>query len=522
MKLHYSLDSAVVLHEVIGHQTILNLKNTGVSNVWLWGYSFGKLWTPINEMVQAKEILENNGFEVGVIQSPAGHPDNGANPANPILDLKIPSHWRCRVDLKGNPVNFCADIEPEMIKDNKKSIETLQKAGFTSFFMDDDLRLGNNGSQIGGCFCDKCIDNFNKIYAQTLTREKIEGPIDSKKSIELIEEWAHFNCSKVIDFLNTMQLPGTQVGLMPMFMGDERHGIDFYSIKKECKNIFFRAGGNHFDDKNFEKPINKAEEISGLLFHLNMTGKENTFSETTAFPPENHNKENFLFKVKIAVALGLSNILLKSGALPITDNYWRFISENLPAIQKIEKSTSTQTRLFPMHIAKGTHGAYGEKLMPTVIPILAGMPAKFVRSRDLPSSAEVLFFLGDYEFNREWQNKVSCYKKIYFDKTSFGRNKKVLHALQLNNIGFMEDNLTVEILRQKVKKNNFIIPMIATGENIALFWLKESNSVVLLNLQNSPNKGVLTYDKMEIQVSMKSLELTLIPLDSIVTDFLTC
>ena len=296
MKLHYSLDSAVVLHEVIGPQTILNLKNTGVSNVWLWGYSFGKLWTPINEMVQAKEILENNGFEVGVIQSPAGHPDNGANPANPILDLKIPSHWRCRVDLKGNPVNFCADIEPEMIKDNKKSIETLQKAGFTSFFMDDDLRLGNNGSQIGGCFCDKCIDNFNKIYAQTLTREKIEGPIDSKKSIELIEEWAHFNCSKVIDFLNTMQLPGTQVGLMTMFMGDERHGIDFYSIKKECKNIFFRAGGNHFDDKNFEKPINKAEEISGLLFHLNMTGKENTFSETTAFPPENHNKENFLFK----------------------------------------------------------------------------------------------------------------------------------------------------------------------------------------------------------------------------------
>ena len=94
--------------------------------------------------------------------------------------------------------------------------------------------------------------------------------------------------------------------------------------------------------------------------------------------------------------------------------------------------------------------------------------------------------------------------------------------LQLNNIGFMEDNFTVDILRQKVLKNNFTIPMITSGENIALFWLKESNSVVLLNLQNAPNNGILSYDQIEIQVSMKNLEMSLISLDSFVTKFLTC
>ena len=514
MKLHYSLDSAIVLDPVHGPTTLSMLKDAGVSSIWLWGYFFGKLWSPVEDMVRAKEVIENNGFEVGIIQLPVGHPGNGLNPEDESLDLQLPSHWRYRKDIHGNPVYYCADIEDTMIEDNRKSIEMLRKVGFTRFFMDDDLRMEQWGSQIGGCYCDVCLTDFNAMFKRSVTREALGMFIANRTDSAVLEDWTQFNCSKVTQFMSAMQQADIQLGIMVMYLGDERHGIDVPAIKLSCKDVMFRVGEYHFSDETFATPTDKAEELLGILYHLNLMGRENAYSETTVFPPRALHAANLLFKAKMAVAAGIPNILFMSGTWLIDQGYWQTISDGLPALQDVESKVAPYERSFPVHIVSGTHGSFGEEIVPSVLPILAGLPAKPVRGREidagLESPAELLLFFGNYLLTAAWITKLSLYKRVFFDKTAVECNKETLKFMPLNNVEMITEELSIELLRQKIQCHSVSFPMMTSGENIAVIWLAEARSVIFLNLMDDENKGILTYDGHDMDVSLQGLEMLVI------------
>lgn len=516
LKFHYSLDSAVVLDPVEGPPTLAMLKDAGVTCIWIWGFFFGKLWSPVADMVRARDILEAYGFETGVIQLPVGHPGNSLNPEDESLDLKLPETWRYRIDLHGNPVYYCADIEQTMIEDNRKSIEVLYEAGFTRFFMDDDLRLEVFGSEIGGCFCDFCLAEFNGAYGRAMTREGMQACLlDKETNREVLRDWTTYSCSKVTRFMKSMELSGVQLGIMVMHFGDERHGIDIPSLRRDCERVMLRVGESHFEDGDFATPADKAMELSGILFHMNLMGQDDVYSETTVFPPRSLTPDHLLFKAKMAVAAGVPNILFMSGSWLITEDYWSAMSRPLRALRETGDELLSYERSFPVHIAVGTHGSYGEEIAPSDLPVLAGLPAKPVRGGDDETPGDLLLFFGDYELTPDWLHKAVAYPRVIFDLAAFKRNESLLAAGSLlSHMEVWEDpEPSVERLRAFVRRGSADFPMMIAGENIALLWLKEAGSVILLNLVDHDSTGVLSYGGYCTDIAMKGLEMAVVSLE---------
>ncbi len=346
--------------------------------VWLYGFFFGKLWSPIEDMVKAAGLLREHGFEVGVIQLPVGHPGNGLNPDDETLDLHLPKHWRYRLNQDGLPVYYCAAIEPNMIEDNARSIRELKAAGFTQFFMDDDLRSGLWGERMSGCFSDRAIAGFNSAYRRNVDRAELLGAMGDDIDPALAKEWIAYQCDQLTGFMETMALPDVRVGLMVMHLGDERHGIDFSELKKRIPDCLFRVGEFHFDDRSFGTPEGKASEWFSMIYHLEAMGREYTFSETTVFPAKALSPANLIFKAKMALAAGIPNLLLMSGTWLITEEYWQSLALELPVLEALEESCARAERAYPIHVTYGTKG-YAEEIEPYTLPILAGLPVKPLR-----------------------------------------------------------------------------------------------------------------------------------------------
>lgn len=518
MKLHYSLDSAIVLDAERGPATLVMLRNAGVNTIWLYGFFFGKLWSPIKDMVQAAEVLRENGFEVGVIQLPVGHPGNGLNPDDDTLDLQIPEHWRYRVNAEGQLVYYCAAIEENMIRDNIQSINELKSAGFTRFFMDDDLRSGLWGERLSGCFSEQSIAEFNKAYHRNVDRLTLVGALDNNRDIQLLKEWMEYNCDKLTGFMEAMALPDNEVGIMVMHLGDERQGIDVDAIKRRIPDCLFRVGEFHFGDSNFGTPEGKASEWFSILYHLDVMGREHAYSETTIFPARALSPENFIFKAKLALMAGIPNLLFMSGTWLITEEYWQRLGEELPALEELEKTCSISEREYPIHMVYGTKG-YAEEVAPYLLPILAGLPVKPVRVSDGEGSAfsgaDCLLFFGDYELTSEWERRFPFYRTILMDQTAHERNKDKIAALDSIKVDIWDYAIgaaasagELELLRGKLLEQGALpYPILTEGSNISLTWFKEANCVLLVNLEDKPNSTTLSYGDIERNIALKPLEI---------------
>jgi len=512
MKLHYSLDAAVVLDAAQGYKTLSTLKAAGVHTIWLYGFFFGKLWSSIEDMVQAAELLREYGFEVGVIQLPVGHPGNGLNPDDDTLDLHIPAHWRYRIDREGQPVYYCAAIEENMIRDNAQSVSELKKAGFTRFFMDDDLRSGVWGEPFSGCFSEESIAEFNLNYHRSMNRELLVEALDNKRDVQLMKEWINYHCDKLTGFMEVMSMPDIEVGIMVMHLGDERQGVDVDAIKRRIPNCMFRVGEFHFSDDSFGTPEGKASELFSMLYHLDVMGRERAFSETTIFPARALNHANFIFKTKLALLVGIPNVLFMSGTWLITDDYWHSLASALPTLEALERGCSLSERSYPIHQAYGTKG-YAEEASPNVLPILAGLPVKPVRSYG--AGADCLLFFGDYELTTEWEQRLSFYGTIIMDRTAFERNKDKVSTLASpiievwdHTLGSSATTEEIGLLRHKLlERGTPPYPLLTEGYHISLTWLKEANSVLLVNLQDELQSTALTYGDIHYKIVLGPLEI---------------
>ncbi len=518
MKLHYSLDSAIVLDADQGPATLLMLRDAGVNTIWLYGFFFGKFWSPIEDMVQAAGILRENGFEVGVIQLPVGHPGNGLNPDDDTLDLQIPGHWRYRINRDDQPVYYCAAIEENMIKDNAQSIKELKAAGFKRFFMDDDLRSGLWGERLSGCFSEQSIAEFNKAYHRNIDREMLIDALDNNRDGLLLKEWTEYHCNKLTGFMEAMALPDIEVGIMVMHLGDERQGIDVAAIKKKIPNCLFRVGEFHFGDGNFGTPEGKASEWFSMLYHLDVMGREHAYSETTIFPARALSPENFIFKAKLALMAGIPNLLFMSGTWLITEDYWQRLGAELPALEELEKACSISEQEYPIHMAYGTRG-HTEEVKPILLPILAGLPAKPVRVNgdegSASSGADCLLFFGDYELTPEWVRRFPSYGTILMDQTAFQRNKDKVATLGYGKIeiwdyaiGAATLPVEIELLRKKLlERGPLSCPLVTEGNHISLIWFREARSVLLVNFQDELQSATIKYGDIQYEIELEPLEI---------------
>lgn len=518
MKLHYSLDAAIVLDADRGPETLGMLKDAGVNTVWLYGFFFGKLWSPVEEMAKAADLLRSYGFEVGVIQLPVGHPGNGLNPDDDSLDLRLPAHWSYRLDQEGRPVYYCAAIEDAMIEDNVRSIRELKAAGFTQFFMDDDLRSGLWGERMSGCFSDRALAGFNAAYARDVDRAALARAMDDAGEQRLVKEWLDYQCEQLTGFMASMAAEEVRVGLMVMHLGDERHGIDVAAVKKRIPDCLFRVGEFHFDDRTFGTPAGKASEWFSMSYHLAAMGREHAFSETTVFPAKALSPANLIFKAKLALIAGIPNVLLMSGTWLITEEYWRLLASALPELRALEERCSSAEPACPIHVAYGTKG-HAEEVRPYTLPILAGLPVRPLRagSEEVEAfeGADCLLFVGDYEVTPDWEQRFVHYRTVLMDQAAYRRNRQKLATLDSCKVevldyaaGKWSETAEIEALRAKLLSGGAIdYPMLSAGSDILLVWLREAARVLLVNLTEKPNAGTLAYKGKAREIVLTPLEI---------------
>ncbi len=307
------------------------MKKAGVENLWLFGYFYGRHESDPEQMYRARLLLREEGVESGVTSVPVGHPGNSLNPDDPTLKLAIHPEWHYRVDRNGKKEYFCSCIDETMIRHNRAAAVEYAQMGFTRHFYDDDLRLGNWGNQVAGCFCDDCL----RAFGSRMSRKQLAHAIDHDEAIR--ERWIQYNCDKITRFMRETAIPGMQSGIMVMHDGGPNHGISIPDIRAAVPDCMFRVGEAHFGDQDFGTPEGKESLANSVRNHLRLIGSNPVYSESTVFPANAMSPENWIEKIKLEISLGLRNLFLMSGTWFFTDRYWRALEKALPQLKEMSE-----------------------------------------------------------------------------------------------------------------------------------------------------------------------------------------
>lgn len=335
LDINYSVSARDVLNNPEMGARLDMMRRAGVKRLWLDGYFYGRHETEPEDIARARARILDAGFESGIISLPVGHPGNSLNPDDPTLELSIPHTWRYRIDKNGAPVYFCADIEEEMIRDNARAAGIYAQMGFDMSFFDDDLRMGNWGSETQGCFCDDCIARFNERFSLRQTRDSLRAYVEGAPDPDgILDMWRKFNCDKVTNLMVKTHVHGQRSGIMVMHSGDERHGISIPDIRRALPDCMFRVGEAHFCDADYAAPGGRASLAKSVSRHLELIGDGDAYSESTVFPARALSPENLLDKVRLEIALGLRHIFLMSGTWFLSEPYWNAVADNRTALEE--------------------------------------------------------------------------------------------------------------------------------------------------------------------------------------------
>lgn len=330
MDFSYDIGARTVMEDPRIGEILSAIYRAGVRRMELMGYFYGHMEAETETMLRAKKRLEEAGFSVGVINLPVGHPGNSLNPDDPDLDLALPAHWRYRQDEQGREVYYCGCVNDALVRDNRAAMQTLTQMGFERVFFDDDLRMGNAGTAIEGCFCPDCMRAFSERVGESVSREQLRAALHRADAFEnpLVQAWMDYNCEKIVHFLSDMRIPGVQLGTMIMYKGDRRHGLDIPAMLKAIPDLMIRVGEAHFCDADFDTPIGRQEVAQSIALHSGLVkNRDLLYSESTVFPARALSKENWIERMRLEIDCGLRHLFLMSGTWLIEPDYWRALAD---------------------------------------------------------------------------------------------------------------------------------------------------------------------------------------------------
>ena len=140
MCLQYAFVPGEMLDPEIATRRIALMKAAGVKTVWMTLYMYGTWSAAKQEILQAKTLLEKEGFEVQAATVPVGHGTDSL--LGDGGDPELPITWQNRINAQGQRVGLAACVNsPAMIKETREVVDKALELGFTKLFYDDDLRV---------------------------------------------------------------------------------------------------------------------------------------------------------------------------------------------------------------------------------------------------------------------------------------------------------------------------------------------------------------------------------------------
>ena len=143
-------------------------------------------------------------------------------------------------------------------------------------------------------------------------------------------------CDAILDFVKKTVPEGMTPGIMVMYNGDRRHGVDIARIKAAFPDLLVRVGEAHFEDASFTAKGAQQAITRSIQTHLGLVGSvQNAFSESTVYPENALSPENLVQKLRVEICAGLRNLYLMSGFFFLAEPYWQAIAAARPELERM-------------------------------------------------------------------------------------------------------------------------------------------------------------------------------------------
>lgn len=379
----YAIAAAGLLQDY--DRVVASLRLQGISRVALAVSMTGKRMSTLEQMREARQRLERDGFGVFALVYGVGHPamaefyDAAGRPPSPLPYYEgdgtaegwgrpgtlLPRGWRYAVNEFGNPVFCCACCDQACVDGNRQSVGEIARI-FDEVWYDDDFRMdgdqgaGTAAGSTASCYCDACLGDLASRVGRSVRRE------DVIRDPRLHDEWIALKTDKMAALWTAVCRaarevnPQVRMGLMLRWGGEERDGLDMAKLLPAFHGrVLLRAGEGHFGAEEYLRPVSQVVEYLSVAYHVSWFPRDaEVLSETTYFV--GMRREDIRKKVALALAAGVSEIsycCCVSGWVKYQD----FLAADVPAMARWSAEFGNRAQLHqPIAILRSAAAGSGD------------------------------------------------------------------------------------------------------------------------------------------------------------------
>jgi hypothetical protein len=186
-------------------------------------------------------------------------------------------------------------------------------------WVDDDLRMERHRPVMYGCFCDICMDKFNKLHATSFERESLVNELlkdNYPEENELRAKWLEFNRQTCADTLKIIKeaVHGTDkdivLGLMAVEYVNNMYSFPDYKLfgeilKNSKRRLVFRCGNGLRDDSI---PFSAVYRGINIAYQVKNSIEAEFVSEVEGIPYQTLDKTPEFTAFEISCQLGLGGV----------------------------------------------------------------------------------------------------------------------------------------------------------------------------------------------------------------------
>ncbi len=473
------------------------MKYAGITDVWMGSYLQGKWYKTPEELRKAADFLISKGFKPHVLTVPLGHPGNAIDPSDDSWSEKK-KNWPNACDIEGNFYSGTS-IHSQIIEDNIEANKLLEKQKFDILFLDDDFRLAKYPGKVGGCFCNRCKNEFLTKYGYNLNDwELLLTSINNKEITKIFRSWIDFICDKEYKMFTDLQMatPKMEIGIMVMYLGAEKAGIDL----EKYSNVPFRIGELMFGDESFGKVKGKTDELFGALFHRRFVSPELAYSETTSYPQDALSGKNMAAKLSVSLIADVRNTMFMSGLKAFPIENWKVLA---PAMKKTAKLHREIAGLKPEGPFKHYWGMNSRLLgsdKPFSLFLAAGIPFEVIDK--IGDTGWVFLSNEDAKYFEDKKNENKFKNFVVRKETNIEANGFIEIEENLNDIFEFKKSI-IPLLKN--------IPYVEEDLPVVLSWYPSVNKALVWNLsENKQRLTLMLNGKINQAITIEGLDIALV------------
>lgn len=210
------------------------------------------------------ETIRNAGFSAGInILTTIGHHCED-------LDAGLGERYPFMTSVHGEVCrgSYCMRGEAYLEEYVIPCYKILAQAEPDFIWVDDDVRYGH--MPIGnGCFCDHCIESFNRKQGSAYTRSTLRSALN-EQNIPLRKAWLDHNSDAICGLFRVIGKTVREINpsITLGFMTGERYfeGYQFANYAEALSvngtyEIMWRPGGGAYEDTNYDLILEKQEQL---------------------------------------------------------------------------------------------------------------------------------------------------------------------------------------------------------------------------------------------------------------------